>query len=147
MTDSWTSGTQPKRHFPANGCLPIRVPKPGQHRGRITAWGLFWPWSLAWTVCLNPFRCIVRSLAREIGATFEGIGEHEFGAVERDFECAVLESEPLTPPLVETEPQDSVPPSRPVWTPPYPQPRRSEASANEARLSVFSERPRLVWRN
>ena len=145
MMESCVNGTQRRRHSCGNGHLPIRVPRPDENKVRILTWILFWPWSLVWTVCLNPFRCIVRSLAHEIGATFDGISEHEFGAIEQDFDYSHFETEPAKPAKSETQPQTQVNQPRPMWSLPYPAP--TVMTENESKVLHLPEAVRSAWRN
>lgn len=56
--------------------IPLQV---GEHKGRITAWMMFWPMSAVWTVINDPIRRSFAWAYNQVSGTFQRISDNAFG--------------------------------------------------------------------
>jgi hypothetical protein len=75
----------------------VTRPDPRTYSPRILCWILFWPWNLAWSVCVNnPFRYMGQFIVRLIRSTFEEISSGEFKSIEAELSL----DQPPEPPAI-----------------------------------------------
>lgn len=59
-------------------------PRPRDHKGLITLWMMYWPWSLAWYMVNDPIVRFFRWIYRRIQGLLEKISQHVWKDVEKD---------------------------------------------------------------
>ncbi|GEM_PF-1684811 len=59
-------------------------PKPKNHKGDITMWIAYWPWSMTWTLLNDPIKRIGKWVYRKISGILESISLKVFAGTEND---------------------------------------------------------------
>jgi hypothetical protein len=76
----------------------VTRPDPLTYAPKILCWILFWPWNLAWSVCVNnPFRYTGHVVVKLIRSTFEEISTGEFKNIEAELSLDQSVTAPAAP--------------------------------------------------
>ncbi len=74
------------------------IPKASQHKGRITTWMCYWPWSMVWTIINDPVKRLFKQIYLQIQGLLQSISNRAFRGVEDDLR------EPPAPPPAAPDP-------------------------------------------
>lgn len=59
-------------------------PRPRDHKGLITLWMIYWPWSMAWYILNDPIKRFANWIYRRMQKLLEAISEHVWKDVKND---------------------------------------------------------------
>lgn len=94
LSQDYEFGRRVGRRFSSDSVIP----KAGEHKGRITTWMCYWPWSMVWTLLSDWVKRLWNQIYLQIKGLLQSIANRQFRGVEDDL------AEPPAPPPASPEP-------------------------------------------
>ena len=79
---------QPHGYLARNSSVRTFPPRARDYKGKITAWMVYWPWSMLVTLIDDPIRKLFSAIFRAIQGVYQRISDSAFKSVSADFDEA-----------------------------------------------------------